>query len=77
MAEYGYCQFEALRPGGVPPIVAWPEGRFRLCVLHQPHVRHRLTAERYRWQLVETPSGRISFVESMPWDQIKPGDAVL
>jgi hypothetical protein len=69
MADYGYCQFEHCDREAVPPIVAWPEGRFRLCVMHQPWVRHRLTTERYRWRLVES-SGRISFEEKIPWDPI-------
>ena len=69
MADYGYCQFEQCDREAVPPIVAWPEARFRLCVLHQPYVRHRLTAERYRWRLVEQ-SGRVSFIERIPWDPI-------
>jgi hypothetical protein len=69
MGDYGTCQYESCDREGMPPIVAWPEGRFRLCALHQPFVHHRLTAEAYRWRLVEQ-LGRITFVEKVPWDPI-------
>jgi hypothetical protein len=69
VAEYGFCQFQQCDREAIPAIVAWPEGRFRLCAMHQPFVHHRLTDEKYRWRLTEQ-GGRIDFVEKIPWDPI-------
>jgi RHS repeat-associated protein len=33
VGDYGLCQYESCDRDGMPPIVAWPEGRFRLCAL--------------------------------------------